>query len=42
MPSPQHQVPELPDDVWYAAKRRLLGPPLVTEQLASAETAIPR
>jgi hypothetical protein len=29
---PQHQVPELPDGFWYAAKRRLLGPPLVTEQ----------
>ncbi len=31
----QHQVPELPDGSWYAAKRRLLGPPLVTEQLSS-------
>ena len=31
----QHQVPELPDGLWYAAKRRLLGRPLVTEQLAA-------
>jgi amino acid transporter len=34
--SPQHQVPELPDGFWHAAKRRLLGPPLVTEQLTAS------
>jgi len=41
MPSPQHQVPELPDSFWYAAKRRLLGPPLVTEQLSSQRLSKP-
>jgi hypothetical protein len=38
---PQHQVPELPDGLWYAAKRRLLGPPLVTEQLTSERLSKP-
>ena len=37
----QHQVPELPDGFWYAAKRRLLGPPLVTEQLNSQRLSKP-
>ena len=37
----QHQVPELPDGLWYAAKRRLLGPPLVTEQLTSERLSKP-
>jgi amino acid transporter len=37
----QHQVPELPDGFWYAAKRRLLGRPLVTEQLASERLSKP-
>ena len=37
----QHQVPELPDGSWYAAKRRLLGPPLVTEQLSSQRLSKP-
>jgi amino acid transporter len=37
----QHQVPELPDGFWYGAKRRLLGPPLVTEQLASQRLSKP-
>jgi amino acid transporter len=41
MSSPQHQVPELPDGFWYAAKRRLLGPPLVTEQLSSQRLSKP-
>ena len=41
MSSPQHQVPELPDGFWYAAKRRLLGRPLVTEQLASERLSKP-
>jgi amino acid transporter len=41
MSSPQHQVPELPDGLWYAAKRRLLGPPLVTEQLTSERLSKP-
>jgi hypothetical protein len=35
MTSPQHQVPELPDGLWYTVKRRLLGAPLVTERLTS-------
>ena len=38
---PQHPVPELPDGFWYSAKRRLLGPPLVTEQLASERLSRP-
>jgi amino acid transporter len=37
----QHPVPELPDSFWYAAKRRLLGPPLVTEQLTSERLSKP-
>jgi amino acid transporter len=37
----QHQLPELPDGFWYAAKRRLLGPPLVTEQLTSQRLSKP-
>ena len=27
------QAADVPDGLWYAAKRRVLGPPLVTEQL---------
>ena len=38
---PQHAVPELPDGRWYATKRRLLGPPLVTEQLTSERLSKP-
>ena len=38
---PEHHVPELPDSWWYAAKRRLLGPPLVTEQLSSQRLSKP-
>jgi len=34
-------VPELPGGLWYAAKRRLLGPPLVTEQLSSERLSKP-
>jgi len=41
MSSPQHQVPELPDGLWYGVKRRLLGPPLVTEQLAGERLSRP-
>jgi amino acid transporter len=42
LPGPvQHQVPELPDGFWYGAKRRLLGPPLVTEQLSSQRLSKP-
>ena len=41
MTSPQHQVPELPDGFWYQTKRRLLGPPLVTEQLSSQRLSKP-
>jgi amino acid transporter len=41
MSSLQHQVPELPDGLWYGAKRRLLGPPLVTEQLTSERLSKP-
>jgi amino acid transporter len=38
---PQHDVPEPPDGLWYGVKRRLLGPPLVTEQLASERLSKP-
>src|SRR5579859_6744175 len=41
MSAPQHQVPELLDGLWYGAKRRLLGPPLVTEQLTSQRLSRP-
>ena len=34
-------MPELPDGFWYSAKRRLLGPPLVTEQLSSQRLSKP-
>jgi hypothetical protein len=34
-------MPELPDGCWYTAKRRLLGPPLVTEQLTSERLSKP-
>jgi hypothetical protein len=34
-------VPELPDGFWYTAKRSLLGPPLVTEQLTSERLSKP-
>jgi amino acid transporter len=38
---PAHRVAELPDGFWYAAKRRMLGPPLVTEQLAGQRLSRP-
>src|SRR5579862_10014528 len=41
MADPQQPVPELPDGFWYSAKRRLLGPPLVSEQLASERLSRP-
>ena len=34
-------MPELPDGFWYQTKRRLLGPPLVTEQLSSQRLSKP-
>ena len=37
----QHQVPELPDGFWYAAKGHILGPPLVTEQLSNQRLSKP-
>jgi amino acid transporter len=37
----QHPVPELPDGLWYGVKRRMLGPPLVTEQLTSERLSKP-
>ena len=30
---PLHRDAELPEGFWYGVKRRVLGPPLVTEQL---------
>ncbi len=41
MNGPQHPVPEPPDGLWYGVKRRLLGPPLVTEQLTSERLSRP-
>ena len=31
--SSRRQAAELPEGFWYTVKRRVLGPPLVTEQL---------
>ncbi|MGD0608151.1 MAG: hypothetical protein ABSA53_31760 [Streptosporangiaceae bacterium] len=36
-----HRVGEVPDGFWYAVKRRVLGPPLVTEQLSSQRLSRP-
>jgi hypothetical protein len=32
-PVPRRPPAELPEGFWYTVKRRVLGPPLVTEQL---------
>src|ERR1017187_1959486 len=36
-----HRVGELPDGFWYSVKRRVLGPPLVTEQLKDERLSKP-
>src|SRR6201986_852893 len=40
VPAPS-QLTELPDGFWYAVKRRVLGPPLVTEQLKNERLSRP-
>ncbi len=37
----RHQLAELPEGFWYSVKRRVLGPPLVTEQLANERLSKP-
>ena len=32
---------DLPESSWYSLKRRLLGPPLVNEQLSEERLSIP-
>ena len=39
--SSRHQAAELPEGFWYAVKRRVLGPPLVTEQLKNERLSRP-
>ena len=38
---PPTRGPEVPDGLWYAVKRRVLGPPLVTEQLSNERLSKP-
>jgi amino acid transporter len=39
--SPPPQVAEPPDGFWYSVKRRVLGPPLVSEQLSNQRLSKP-
>ena len=39
--APLHRDAELPDGFWYGVKRRVLGPPLVTEQLQEQRLSRP-
>jgi hypothetical protein len=39
--SSSHQAVEMPEGFWYSVKRRVLGPPLVTEQLKNERLSIP-
>jgi amino acid transporter len=39
--SPPPQVAEPPDEFWYSVKRRVLGPPLVSEQLRNQRLSKP-
>jgi amino acid transporter len=39
--APLHRDAELPDGFWYGVKRRMLGPPLVTEQLQEQRLSRP-
>jgi hypothetical protein len=36
-----HVVSEPPEGLWYRAKCRILGPPLITEQLTSERLPVP-
>jgi hypothetical protein len=38
---PAIHAPEVPDEFWYTVKRRVFGPPLVTEQLTSQRLSKP-
>jgi amino acid transporter len=40
-PAPRRQPAELPEGFWYSVKRRVLGPPLVTEQLKNQRLSRP-
>jgi hypothetical protein len=40
-PVPRRQPAELPEGFWYTVKRRVLGPPLVTEQLKNQRLSRP-
>jgi hypothetical protein len=37
--APQHQAAEVPEGFWYSVKRRVLGPPLVTEHMSCCDSA---
>ena len=39
--APRRQPAELPEGFWYSVKRRVLGPPLVTEQLKNQRLSRP-
>ena len=39
--SSSHQAVEMPEGFWYSVKRRVLGPPLVTEQLKNERLSKP-
>ena len=39
--APRRQVAEVPEGFWYSVKRRVLGPPLVTEQLKNERLSWP-
>src|ERR1700689_4113056 len=39
--APPHRDAELPEGFWYGVKRRVLGPPLVTEQLQEQRLSRP-
>jgi len=39
--SPPQQAAEPPDGFWYSVKRRVLGPPLVNEQLGNERLSRP-
>jgi hypothetical protein len=39
--APLHRDAEVPEGFWYGVKRRVLGPPLVTEQLREQRLSRP-
>ncbi|HEY1323357.1 MAG TPA: hypothetical protein VGF32_24075, partial [Streptosporangiaceae bacterium] len=40
-PAPRRLPAEVPEGFWYSVKRRVLGPPLVTEQLKNQRLSRP-